>query len=92
MSHVRHRHFAIANETIDGLVRDFAVHPVDQAICRRARELLLTDFEDAVVASVGEATGSEYVVTRKVEDSAGSPILANTPLEFLEETVNFEGK
>jgi hypothetical protein len=44
----------------------------------------LKDFEDAVVASVAEATGSEYIVTRNVPDFAGSPVTAITPTEFLE--------
>jgi hypothetical protein len=41
-------------------------------------------FEDAVVASVAEATGSDYILTRNVPDFAGSPVPAMTPTEFLE--------
>lgn len=53
---------AVANQTIDGLLTDFVVHPVDKANFQRARQLSLKDFEDAVVAVAAEATGSQYIV------------------------------
>lgn len=54
----------LANQTVDGLLADFAIHPVDKANFQRARQLPLKDFEDAVVAAVAEATQSDYIVTR----------------------------
>jgi hypothetical protein len=63
---------------------DFVIHPSDKTNFQRARRLPLKDFEDALVASVAEATGSDYVVTRNMNDFEGSPVPAITPIEFLE--------
>jgi len=57
---------------------------------QRARLLPLKDFEDALVASVAEATGSGSIVTRNVPDFAGSPVPAVTPTEFLEAIAEIE--
>lgn len=81
---------ALANQTIDGLLRDFEIHSADKANFQRARQLPLKDFEDAVVAVVAEATGSQYIVTRNVADFSGSPVPAITPAEFLEELASVE--
>jgi predicted nucleic acid-binding protein len=69
----------LANQTIDGLLADFMIHSSDKTNFQRARQLQLKDFEDGVVASVAEATGSDYIVTRNVADFAGSPVPARTP-------------
>jgi predicted nucleic acid-binding protein len=74
----------IANQTIDGLLADFEIQAPDKTNFKRARELPLKDFEDAVVASVAEASGCEYIVTRNMSDFAGSPVAAISPTEFLE--------
>jgi hypothetical protein len=50
----------------------------------------MKDFEDALVASVAEVTGSDYIVTRNVPDFAGSPVPAMTPTEFLEAITEIE--
>jgi hypothetical protein len=83
---------SLANETVDGLLADFDIHPPDKTSFIRARQLPLGDFEDAVVASVAEATGSEYIVTRNVSDFAGSPVPAVTPTEFLEAIAGIEAE
>lgn len=88
----KHSGTTVANETIDGMLADFAVHPVDKANFQRARELPLKDFEDAVVATVAEATGSQYIVTRNGADFAGAPVPALTPAEFLEELASRESE
>lgn len=80
----------LANQTVDGFLADFAVHPVDKANFQRARQLTLKDFEDAVVAVVAETTGSQYIVTRNVADFVGSSVPAITAIEFLEELVSIE--
>ncbi len=82
----------LANQTIDGLLADFVIHPSDKTNFQRARQLPLGDFEDALVASVAEATGSDYIVTRNVPDFAGSPVPALTPTEFLEAIIGIEAE
>jgi hypothetical protein len=83
---------SLANQTIDGLLADFEVHPPDKTNFRRARQLPMGDFEDAVIASVAEATASEYIVTRNAPDFAGSPVPAVTPTEFLEAIADLEAE
>ena len=75
---------ALANQTLNGLLADFAIHPVDKANFQRARQLPLSDFEDAVVAVTAEVTRSDFIVTRNVADFVGSSVPAITPIEFLE--------
>jgi hypothetical protein len=82
----------LANQTIDGLPADFIIHSSDKTNFQRARQLPLKDFEDAVVACVAEATGSEYLVTRNVPDFTGSPVPAMTPTEFLETLAEIEAE
>lgn len=72
-----------ANQTVDGLLSDFAVLGPDKPILLRARSLPIADFEDGVVASVAEAAQCDYLVTRNVPDFAGSPVRAITPRDFL---------
>ena len=73
-----------ANQVIDGLLSDFVVYSSDKVNFLRARQLHLKDFEDAVVASVAEATGCDYIITRNAPDFADSPIPALEPAKFLE--------
>ena len=80
----------LADQTIDGLLADFVIHPSDKTNFQRARQLPLRDFEDALVVCVAEATGSDYIITRNVPDFAGSPIPALTPSEFLETIAGIE--
>jgi predicted nucleic acid-binding protein len=82
----------LANQTIDGLLADFIIHSSDKTNFQRARQLQLKDFEDAVVASVAEATGSDYIVTRNAPDFAGSPVPPMTPTEFLEAIAEIEAE
>ena len=49
----------------------------------RARTLAMADFEDAVVASLAEASQCRHVITRNVGDFDRSPVPAITPEEFL---------
>jgi len=72
-----------ADQTVDWLLMHFEIGATDKAILRRARQLSLADFEDAVVASVAEATHCDYLVTRNNLDFVGSPVPAVTPTDFL---------
>jgi predicted nucleic acid-binding protein len=72
-----------ADQTIDWLLAHFEVAVADKSVLRRARQLSLADFEDAVVASLAEAGRCDHVVTRNVSDFACSPVSALTPTDFL---------
>lgn len=43
----------------------------------------MTDFEDALVASIAERCQMEYIITRNTKDYLESPVKALTPEEFL---------
>lgn len=72
-----------AEAVVDWMIARFQIAPVDKTIFAYARQLQMTDFEDAVVAALAERTDCDYVVTRNVDDFAGSPVYAITPLEIL---------
>jgi hypothetical protein len=72
-----------ADRTVDWLLTHFDIGVADKAIFRRARQMSLADFEDAVVAGVAETAHCDYVVRRNVQDFAGSPVPAISPTDFL---------
>jgi len=79
----KHGSKAEAEAAMDDVLDDFQIGNLDTDGWREARALALGDFEDAVVATVAKATGSALIVTRNVEDFAGSPIPAISPADFL---------
>jgi predicted nucleic acid-binding protein len=72
-----------AEDAMDQVLRHFQIGNLDAAGWQDARRLPLADFEDAVVATVAKATGSVFIITRNVDDFAGSPVPAITPADFL---------
>ena len=57
---------------------------------QEARRLPHADFEDAVVVTVAKATASVFIITRNVEDFAGSPVPAITSADFLSQLTRVE--
>ena len=72
-----------AEDAMDQVLRHFQIGNLEAAEWQEARRLPLADFEDAVVATVARATASVFIITRNVEDFAGSPVPAITPADFL---------
>lgn len=72
-----------AERAIDWLLRDLKVVAEDRELFLRARGLNIDDFEDAVVASAGEKSRCDWIVTRNVDDFENAPVPAVTPLELL---------
>ena len=72
-----------AEDAMDQVLCHFQIGNLEAAAWREARRLPLADFEDAVVATVAKATASVFIITRNVEDFAGSPVPAITPADFL---------
>jgi len=72
-----------AEDAMDQVLRHFQIGNLEAAEWQEARRLPLADFEDAVVATVAKAMGSVFILTRNVEDFAGSPVPAITPADFL---------
>jgi predicted nucleic acid-binding protein len=72
-----------ANSIVDWLLRYFQIATVDKSVFLRARKIPLSDFEDAVVASMAEHSASNFIVTRNIANFRNSPVAAITPEEFL---------
>jgi predicted nucleic acid-binding protein len=70
-------------DVLDWLLAGFKIAAAGHADLLRARAYQWADFEDAVVASLAEANGCEWIVTRNVRDFKGSAVPAKTPEEFL---------
>lgn len=79
----RHDSLATADRAVDWHLHHFRIPALDEHVFRRARSLLMTDFEDAVVAASAESAHCAWIVTRNKEDFAASPITAITPAAFL---------
>ncbi|MGH7601058.1 MAG: PIN domain-containing protein [bacterium] len=77
-----------ANEIIDWLLAHLEIASADKSAFARARDLQSSDFEDAVVASLAEASQCDLIITRNVSDFANSPIAAMTPEEFVNRYVS----
>jgi predicted nucleic acid-binding protein len=65
---------AFARRATDGILRTFAVAPVDEKVLRRALSLGWPDFEDAVCASAAEICGCDAIVTRDPKGFVDSPV------------------
>ncbi len=72
-----------AEDVMDQVLRHFQIGNLEAAGWQDARQLPLADFEDAVVATVARTTASVFIITRNVEDFAGSPVPAISPADFL---------
>ncbi len=72
-----------AEDAMDRVLRHFQIGNLEAADWQQARGLPFVDFEDAAVATVARATASAFIITRNVDDFAGSPVPAITPVDFL---------
>lgn len=72
-----------ALSAIDEVLGVFEVCPVGSPEARRARNLGMTDFEDALQASSALAVRAECIVTRNMRDYRRSPVKALSPRAFL---------
>lgn len=73
---------------IDEILGVFEVSPVGSSEARRARNLGMTDFEDALQASAAAVARVDYIVTRNTRDFRRSPIKAISPRAFLAAVTN----
>jgi predicted nucleic acid-binding protein len=68
---------------IDEILGVFEVSPVGSSEARRARNLGMTDLEDALQATAATAARVDCIVTRNTKDFRRSPIKAMSPRTFL---------
>jgi predicted nucleic acid-binding protein len=81
----KHADTTAADHAIDWALGKLHIQPENTKAFLRARALPMTDFEDAVVAAIAEASGCSTIITRNVADFRKSPVPALTPEEFLAE-------
>ncbi|MCB1209933.1 MAG: PIN domain-containing protein [Verrucomicrobiales bacterium] len=80
----RHSQSAVvAKRFCQQLVSWARVAPADHTVALRAFQLPLSDFEDAMQASVAEASGAAIILSRNTKDFTASPVPAMTPEDFL---------
>lgn len=72
-----------AEAALEKVLNHFQIGNLNHDGWQRARALPMTDFEDAVVATVAETSGSTLIITRNTRDFEASPGPAIAPLEFL---------
>lgn len=78
----KHTSKRTAERAVDWMTALFDLAPCGKSEIRRARELPLADFEDAVVAAAAAAANCDYIVTRNLDDFRGSPVAAISPEDF----------
>jgi predicted nucleic acid-binding protein len=79
----KHASQVAAERAMDRLLDQLQVGNLDATGLREARGLAFEDFEDAVVAVVAKTYGSDFIVSRNVDDFANSPVPVITPTDFL---------
>ena len=72
-----------AGSAVDRVLAHLEIVGLDRTGWQRARELPISDFEDAVVAAIAEAHAADFIVTRNETDFAASPVTAISPSAFL---------
>ncbi|MBC8527638.1 MAG: PIN domain-containing protein [Candidatus Cloacimonetes bacterium] len=72
-----------AIEVIDLIIKHFGIVPADKSVFINARGLNISDFEDAVVASLAKFNDDDFIITRNVSDFKNFPVKAMMPTEFL---------
>jgi len=70
-------------QVIFKITKIFSILDVTGSDCKKALELPMSDYEDALLAACARRGKMECIVTRNVEDFGGSPVRAVLPDDFL---------
>lgn len=73
---------AIKNALL-GLMEVTDVVDVTKADCIKAFDLLMNDYEDALLAHCAKRVKTDYIITRNAKDFSNSPVNAIVPEDFL---------
>lgn len=79
--HLRDKHRC--REAILKILTLFSVIDVTGSDCKRALDLPIADYEDALLATCAKRGKMQYIITRNINDFDGSPVPAILPDEFL---------
>jgi predicted nucleic acid-binding protein len=72
-----------AGECVDWLLSHFVIASAGHLLLKRARELAIPDFEDAVIVASAEFEKCDLIITRDQTDFVSSSVSILNPLEFL---------
>ncbi len=78
----------IANEKIDWLLEYIDIISGNKELYKHARNLNISDFEDAIVSAFAEDANCDYIVSRNISDFRESQIQTITPEDFVIKHVN----
>lgn len=70
-------------QVIFKIIKIFNILDVTGSDCKKALELPMSDYKDALLAACARRGKMECIVTRNVEDFGGSPVRAVLPDDFL---------
>ena len=70
-------------EAMLGLMDVLDVVDVTRNDCIKAFDLLIADYEDALLVHCAKRTKAEYIITRNTKDFINSPVEAIAPEDFL---------
>lgn len=72
-----------ARQFLLDLLEFMEVAPATTESLKRAGQLRMSDFEDAMQVAAGLACGADVVATRNIRDYRGAPLEAVTPADLL---------
>lgn len=71
-----------ADKSVDFLIDHFVIVNAEAETFRKARQLNINDFEDAVVTAIAIKAKCDVIVTRNISDFKQSPVQVLLPEEF----------
>ncbi|GHV96426.1 PIN domain-containing protein [Spirochaetia bacterium] len=77
------RNHKVALDAVIDLFETLTVVDTKSRDIYSASKSVMNDFEDAVIASVAEREGAQYIITRNTDDFVNASIPAITPQNFL---------
>ena len=78
------KNVAVAKESMEKLLQLVGLADALGEDVHAAVASNMTDFEDALIASIAQRCQMSYIITRNVKDFSDSPVKAVTPEEFLQ--------
>ena len=72
-----------AKQVLIKLFSEFEIIDVTRRDCEKAFNLIMNDFEDALLATCAKRKKLDYIITRNLKDFTGSPVEAISPADFL---------
>lgn len=79
----KYQNHSKAMESVEWLLRYFDIAEINKDTLLKARDLDMTDYEDAVIAWSAQKAHCDYIITHNIVDFKNAPVPALSPLEFM---------